>query len=445
MRHRPLQSWWLALAAIAWLQAVPASAQRVAGPYAGLFGADPARDGNGQEFEFRGSLFGSRDNVTTRANDRALAVPDQQEPAPGPLGSTPWFLTSNSSAGAGAELAYFRRSDAVRIAAAGSSETSVYPEADNFVAPAHSGNGSLDFDLGSHVVIRATGSGSYSSFTYFAPFIAATAGSPSLLTPGVGFASGPQRNTRLAAGTGAAVTLTRRSTLTADADWSEWRFLDSPDDTVETRGARGALTYRLTRALGLRVGYGYQKGRYNVANLESATLRTIDAGIDYGDTLEFARRTALTFSTSTSAVQIANDTHYRVEGNATLSRGFARTWSSALIYARTTSFVAGFREPILADAVSADVNGLLSRRLMWLTDVGYSHGNVGFGSGNTFESLSATSRLEFALTGRLAVYGQYGYYHYRLPAGWTSVAVVPRLARQTVTAGLALWLPIINK
>jgi hypothetical protein len=431
----------LALAAIVWLQPAPASAQRVAGPYEGLFGAGPARQGTGQSLELRGSLFGSWDDVMMTSSDRLVTPAAQEMPATDQNS----FLAANRGAGAQGGLQYLRYSDAVRFLASGNSEVRVYPEADNFTASLYGADTSLDLDLGSRVVIRATGSGTYSSFYQFAPFLDAETGGVGPLETGFNFASSVDRNARIAIGTGAVVTLTRRSTFAADADWSEWRFLDRADSTVETRGARGTVGYQLTRALSLRAGYGFQEGQYNIVGVEPATLRTIDVGVDYGDTLEFARRTALRFGTRTSAVNVVGETHYRVEGSAVLSRGFRRTWSTAVAYERTTSFTPGFPAPILSDSVNADIGGLVNRRVRWATGAGYSRGSIGFGDSGNFATYTGASRFQFALTERLGLYGQYAYYRYRVPAGSTAAESVPRFARQTATAGLTLWLPIIER
>ena len=89
-----------------------------------------------------------------------------------------------------------------------------------------------------------------------------------------------------------------------------------------------------------------------------------------------------------------------------LSRGFRRTWSTALAFARTTSFMPGFSQPILSDSVNADVGGLVSRRVKWSMGVGYSRNSVGFESSGTFATYSGGSRIEYALNDRFGLFGQ---------------------------------------
>ena len=163
---------------------------------------------------------------------------------------------------------------------------------------------------------------------------------------------------------------------------------------------------------------------------------TIDAGVDYGDTLAFARRTALSFTTSTAAIRYLGETHYRLNGSARLTRGFGRTWSSWVGYNRDTEFRIGFSAPLLSDSIDAGLAGQFSWRAKWSTGVGYTNGTIGFGS-DRFHTYSATSRLDFALNRMLAVFGQYGHYHYEVPPGSSTLNLVPRFSRQTVVIGLS--------
>lgn len=417
--------------AIVWLQPPSAWAQRATGPYAGLFGGGTEGLETAQSLQLRGALFGAWDDVVVSQGHQAPV--DRR------------FLASRTGAGAHGALSYLRRTNAIRFSATGSSDLMAYPGADDATAVGHGGGTTFDANLGSYVAVKVNGSAFYSSFYQFAPFLDTGVGDVGPLTPGFAFSSAAERNARLASAAGLVITSSRRSSVSGDVNWSEWRFLDRPDYTVETRGASGAFRYQATRAFGVRAGYGYQEGRYHFAGTEPVEMQTIDMGVDYRDTLAFARRTALSFGSSTSALRIDDETHYRVNGSAVLSRGFRRTWSTSLGYARDTSFIAGFRAPVLSDSVNAAVGGLLSRRVRWKTGVGYSRGTVGFGTANTFSTYSGATRLELALTRRLGVYGQYAYYRYRVPAGSTAAELVPRFARQAATAGLTLWVPIVNE
>ncbi len=173
---------------------------------------------------------------------------------------------------------------------------------------------------------------------------------------------------------------------------------------------------------------------------------SIDAGVNYGDSLQIGigRRASLGFTMSTSLVQFGGDTHFRLNGSVEFSQGFTRTWGASAGYIRSTEFQPGFLEPIFQDSIMASVHGQLAPRLQSSTAVGYSRGEIGFGS-STYTTYSAGSRLTFAMTRRLGLYGQYGYYQYRVPPGSSVLPLWPRFSRHALSAGLTVWTSLIGQ
>src|SRR5262249_33864861 len=159
--------------------------------------------------------------------------------------------------------------------------------------------------------------------------------------------------------------------------------------------------------------------------------------------LAFARRAALTFSTSTQVLTYAGEAHYRVNGTARLMRGFGRTWSASVGYNRNTEFRVGFREPLLNDTVNAGISGLAAWRLKWSAGAGYTTGTIGFGSSH-FTSYSGSAQIDLALTRTLALFGQYRYYHFDVPAGSSVWDLATRISRGSALAGLSVRVPLIN-
>jgi hypothetical protein len=236
---------------------------------------------------------------------------------------------------------------------------------------------------------------------------------------------------------------TERTSVYASATGRDWRTLDHSEIGLRGYGAEAGIRHNLTRALAVHLGYGRFENDYAFADIAPYTTETIDAGLDYGDTLKFARRTALRFSTSTAAIRFANETHYRLNGSAALTRGFKRTWSAQVSYDRNSEYRIGFRAPLLNDSVRAGVGGQLSRRIQWSGGGGYTHGAVGF-TDETFTALDALTRLDVALNRQFALYGQYAFYHYQVPPGSTAFELMPHFSRQVATFGLTLRVPLIN-
>jgi hypothetical protein len=174
------------------------------------------------------------------------------------------------------------------------------------------------------------------------------------------------------------------------------------------------------------------------------TSDRFNVGLDYGSALSFSRRTTLAFTTSTEALRYGNQTNYRVDGSATLTRGFARTWSASLSYLRATDFRPGFYQPLLSDSVNAEIGGLVARHVQWVSGVGASYGTVGFTGSHIFSTYTATSSIDVAIRRSLGVFGQYGFYAYHMPAGSAAFELAPRLSQHSVTVGLSVWAPIIR-
>ena len=161
--------------------------------------------------------------------------------------------------------------------------------------------------------------------------------------------------------------------------------------------------------------------------------------------MPLARRTSFSFSTKPSILRQSGADSFRLNGDAQVSRGFRRTWSAQLAYARSTEFVAGFTGPLFSDAVTASVGGLIAPRAEWSSMVGASSGEVGSGEGRTFVTYSGNTRLTVGMTRRLGAYGQYTFTHYNLPTGLTAFEIRPRLSRHSASAGISMWLPLATE
>lgn len=407
----------------------PALAQRANGPYADAFG--PQADENRiQGLDLTASLFGAYDaNVF------------DQTPAADLL--DPRLKDGGASGGLSGSLTYDRRSDRARFLLSGNGTAREYAASPSLGVGAYQAGTSLAVNLTPRLVLNASGGAAYSPFFQFAPFLDSGMTNVGPLGAGFGFAAVAERNLGLNASIGLSDSLTKKTTVYANAQGMDWRMLDTPANSLRSWGGRAGIRHSLTRGFGLHAEYGQDQVQYAFPGVTPYVNQTIDAGVDYGDTLSFARRTALSFSTTTDATRYLGETHYRLNGSARLTRGLSRTWSTWVGYNRDTEFRIGFRAPLLTDSVNTGVSGLLAWRVKWSAGAGYTRGVIGFGS-DRFSTYSGTSRLDFALTRALALFGQYAYYHYEVPAGSSALDLVPRFSRQTATVGLSVSLPLVN-
>jgi hypothetical protein len=321
----------------------------------------------------------------------------------------------------------------------------VYGTDDNGVASTVAARSTLTSNLSSRVSVLVSGLLAYSPYYELAPAYGAQAQSVGLFGGGFGVATAAERNISTEGNAGITVRLSRRSTVEVSGNARRSDFLDQSQSNVTSYGGQGRYRHSLTSALGVYAGYGRSNAGYAFASGSDLAGNTIDVGIDYGDTLQFSRRTAVSFAFSTSAIRWEDETHYRVNGSASLTRAFGRTGSGLLQYQRTVEPAGGFREPLLTDTFSGGFSNQLGRDASWAVNAGYLRGDIGFDSDSRrVHVFDAGGRITRALTRHLGIFGSYTYYRYEVPAGATVFTFLPKFSRQSISGGLTLWAPIID-
>ena len=419
-------------AAILLAVAPPAVAQRAAGPYSDLLGGSAETDKpSRQTLDVRGSLFGAWDDILSSADESAL---DDQ------------FLRSGFAGGASGGLQHALRLRRLQWNSSAATSLRMYGEGSDSVAATFSVSSDIASQLSRRVDLLVSGAFGYSPYYGFSPALDDRFVPAGALNGGFGVATAAQRNTTSNGDVRLNVRLSRRDTIDVGANATRHEFLDQSANSVTSYGGHGTFRHALTGSVGIHAGFNRQSGLYQFSGADDATNDSIDVGVDYGDTLAFNRRTALTFSSSTAIVRWRDDTHYRLQGDAALTRAFGRSGSMALRFARDTQFEPGFREPLLSNSVTGSISNQLGRRATWSASIGHTRGTVGFDSEEStrYGSTNAGGRLTTGLTRHLGVFGDYSYYQYDVPAGATVFTSLPKFTRQSVSIGLTVWLPVIN-
>lgn len=426
------------------IAAAPAAAQtpRATGPFSGLFGAQSTWS---QTLDLRGSLFGAYSETLLPDDvDRTLLSPEFE--------TTRLF----SGASAGLSYAYTRSADESSFFVGGRgsvSQTSIRPEALPYRLSADTGL-STRLGLKSRLSVGANaGYSPYFNFGISEEGFNPNQGfgrDPSLDGPAFSEAALDRASVHYGASSGLAVDLTPRSSLSFNADWAERQLVESGESTATSRygtqtySGSAAFTRRLTRNLGLNLGYGRRVSASEQPGADPVANDSINAGLNYSGSLPLGRRTEATFGSSTSIVRHRGGSRFRLNGNVGISHGMGRTWSLAARYARSAGFDEGFDEPVLSDSVIASLSGQIAPRLSWSSSASWRRGEVGFDSGEHFDTYQASSGLHLGLFQFLGLYAQYAYFGYRVPPGSTSLPLLSRFSRQTVSAGLTTWLPIFQ-
>ena len=407
-----------------------AEAQRAAGPFAGILGAVTDPDVT-HSLTVRGSLFGAWEDTLSMS---------------GPETVDPRFLQSGGSTGISGSISHTRSTSRLNWDSSASSSARFYGTEGGARAGAFSAQTSMNSSVSRRASISASGGWAYSPYYGFAPGFDGRLSNVGAYGGGFGAASAAERNTSTSGSAGLSVRLSRRDTLNFSGNGSRSKFLDQDDVAISRWGGGAGFSHTLTRSLGFHAGYTREEAKYTVLAQDPAVTDSIDVGVDYGDTLKFARRTAFRFQTSTSAVRWNDSTHYRIHGTASLTRGFARSGSASLSYIRSTDFNAGFREPLLNDQVAAGVSNQLSRRINWSAQAAYVRGGIGFESTSShYNSYNAGTSMNMAVTRRVSIYTDYSFYRYDVPGGSTVFTSLSQFSRQAVSAGLSLWHPLISE
>lgn len=214
--------------------------------------------------------------------------------------------------------------------------------------------------------------------------------------------------------------------------------------------AGSRFAYSLSRDTKLRVGYTYRAAQYSTA------LRPyehdVDLGLEYSRPLSRTRRSSFALTMGPTLIDetpAASDPdgvrrHYRLRTSASLNRQIGRTWSVQGGYQRGLAFIEGLEAPVYTDALTTTVGGFLNRRVDLTLMAAATTGDLLVaGAQSGFTTGTANARWRVALGRTMAAYVEYMVYQYnfsqgvRLPPG-----VPPNLTRNSVRAGLTIWIPV---
>lgn len=425
---------------------------RAVGPYRGLFGGNSLDPNSRDSLDLVGGLFGGYDdNVTARSSGLGGG---------GSLGD-PRAAVSSSYGGASAALRYARNvAERVGFQAGANVTSAYYPDLDDLWATAYGANAALSWRLGPRSTLGASQSFRFSPFFGFALFP---------VPGGVGdevdsFDGGPdtrvvQRdNFQYATSVSFARDLSARSAFQASANWRRTDFTGEAAGRYRDReywGGAARWSYRLTRNAAARLGYGYRTGAYGAENERRLDSHTIDAGIDYGRSLSFSRRTRFSFGTGTAIYsrsrdgigELGSEYRFTAVGNATLLHELGRSWTAAAAYNRGVRLVDGFSEAFITDTVSLNVGGFLGQRsrLSLASGIHWGHYGTSRRSRRPTSVAYVTPSYQFALSRHLALQASYFYYRYSFDEGSVVLpeGFLPEYARQGYRLTLSYWIPLL--
>lgn len=428
----------------------PAAERR---PFRGIFGA-PASAESPHSLFLTGSVFAAYDdNVTEGLSDRRVGAPWLQKPGTyqGANAGLNYTFSLDGErvdlrGGAGAQIQYFRHED----------RSGTLPSTQADVA--------LNLRLSSSLTFSVRQSAAYRS-TYNAALtmpvdeegahVIGAATDPALDLfewRAVQLATRVNLSQRFGRYASLGASYHLRSTTTLDQESPDSRFHDYTAHT----GSIGFLYSRpMTRAATLQLGYGIRVTDGRSRTGEPEIMHNVNAGVNYSRALSFSRRTSVRFGTG-SAILVSEPvagtteeggrrTQARLTGHAALVHEIGRTWTADLGYTRGFRTRDGFDQLYFTDAITANLGGLISRRISFTATGTWADSSIGEGRLKGHRGQSASAQLTYGLTRFLALYSTYVYTHYRFDEGIQLDDRFPRqLDRHGVRVGVTTSVPLIR-
>ena len=220
--------------------------------------------------------------------------------------------------------------------------------------------------------------------------------------------------------------------------------------STQIDGGSRHQVYELGGKFGARVGqYSAFRASYIRQDVDRGlglyVVHHLNIGGDYAKPLSASRRAFIAFSGGSAAVESRDNLRLNAIGNVDFWYEFKQSWIGAVRYHRGITFIDEVVDPLMSDAVSGEIAGLLSPRLDFNTSATFSRGIVGFRSGASYQMYGARSQLRYALSRIMALYGEYLLFHYEFPPTiLITGGLPPSTSRQAVRIGLTVSTKLVD-
>lgn len=427
----------LLLVAFAWLLVCPVSVANAQAPQGGrgrrvlrsLFGPTEAQERRAQQVNLTLFLYNAFDDNSRFEADNDL------------LDAT--LQSKRMFQGAGGTFSFSRRRPRATITAGGSAGFRYYSALRSVTTSKFNGSAGMDVQVSPRLRVQGSQAFSYSPYYQLALGQSAPAlGGTEIPTASADYSVARERVIGYTSVAGATYQPGRRSTLTFGYGLQYTDFLGSGAFSAQRGGGR--YEYELWDGIALRLGYGLAVSRDRSA-APAVLVHNIDLGVDYRRSIALSPRTSVALSTGTTVVSAADGRHVQVGGMLRVDRQLFAGWRAQAGYERGVQVLENTPVPFFSGTFTGGISGQITRRMSLRSVPIYSTGAAVGDRSMKYHSVSATTRLDIAVTRHWALYGEHFYYRYQFPQGTGLPAVLTDgLQRQGLRGGLTLWVPVLR-
>lgn len=290
-----------------------------------------------------------------------------------------------------------------------------YETAEKFEVLGHSVGGNVSYSLAR---IGLSGFGTFSYLPSYSmnatpnqDFAAIATSAGTLPTEAIDYSVGKQTSVGQEVGGAVTYNLSRRLVMFANYQVSGQRFTNDLNPSVGSRSMSGRMTYRLTRLVGLRLGFSRRLADYQGPDGSvPVVLDDVDGGLDfgYGRTINLTRTTAFGFQTGTNLSHHSGSSSGDLTGHLTLTQRIGSRGNLAVGYNRGASIQEGFARPVFSNSFSASASHQPTRHISAQLSSTLSLGSTNEADGaDRVDTYSVSGRVSYSATDTLQVYGQY--------------------------------------
>ncbi|MEO5821845.1 MAG: hypothetical protein ABIT71_15185 [Vicinamibacteraceae bacterium] len=251
----------------------------------------------------------------------------------------------------------------------------------------------------------------------------------------------------------------RRDTVNVSYGFVARRYPTGDDVPGNSDNHRAAvdLTHPFNRRVSFQTSYDYNYGRYQDADgIRPLTEHTISAGPQIEKVFSRTRRLQLTSSVGAQYVRTLGSVSLRRTpvdywspfGEAAVQLDLSRAWDLTLNYRRGTTVLPEVTtESFVTDAFTFGLGGVVGSRLELDASAGLSTGTTAAAAGGRAknQTLTWSSTARWAFNRRFAATLSYDYYEYEFTnTGDLPSTFPPGSSRNTIRAGVTIWLPLIG-